>query len=98
MEPTQVYLGTPAVAQTQVYAVPAEQKMIVKQFILSNTAVADARITVTVNAVDVMKSYLVPTGKTEVLNVSMVLNSNDTLSLQQDTASAINVMVNGLLD
>ncbi|PFW50065.1 hypothetical protein COL13_27415, partial [Bacillus cereus] len=59
-------------------------------------AEVDSKITVTINTIDIMKDLVVKVGETRVIDLSIVLNSTDRLSLQQDKANAINVMINGL--
>ncbi|PFW49897.1 hypothetical protein COL13_27500, partial [Bacillus cereus] len=61
-------------------------------------AEVDSKITVTINTIDIMKDLVVKVGETRVIDLSIVLNSTDRLSLQQDKANAINVMINGLLE
>ncbi|MDV6367400.1 hypothetical protein [Bacillus cereus] len=95
-QPVQIYLGAPQINKLPVYEVQAGRQVTVKQMIFTNTEAADAKITVTVNTVDIMKDFIVKAGETKVIDVSIVLNQSDRLSLQQEKSNAINVMLNGL--
>lgn len=98
MKPVQVYLGVPQTTKLPVYEGQQGQQMTIKQMIFSNTDAADAKITVTVNTIDIMKDFLVKTGETKIIDVSIVLNPADRLFLQQEKVNAINVMVNGVTE
>ncbi|PFN11521.1 hypothetical protein, partial [Bacillus cereus] len=63
---------------------------------VTNTAAEDAKLTMTVNTVDIMKDRIVKAGETEVIDMFIVLNPNNTLSLQQDKTNALNVMISGV--
>lgn len=66
-----------------------------KEDIFTNTGAEDAKLTLTVNTIDVMKNYVVAAGTTEALDLYVVLEEGDAISLQQDTENAINVTLNG---
>ncbi|WP_264448923.1 hypothetical protein [Bacillus cereus] len=95
MRPIQIYLGVPQPNKLPVYEVPAGQQTTIKQMIFSNTDSVDSKITVTINTIDIMKDYVVKTGETKIIDLAIVLNQNDRLSLQQEKANAINVMISG---
>ncbi|GAB6483371.1 hypothetical protein bcgnr5371_57500 [Bacillus cereus] len=95
MRPVQIYLGVPQTTKLPVYECQPTQQTTIKQMIFSNTNETDAKITVTVNTVDIMKDYIVKAGETKFIDVAIVLNPKDRLCLQQEKVNAINVMVNG---
>ncbi|PFS53477.1 hypothetical protein COK41_28835 [Bacillus cereus] len=91
----QIYLGVPQTSKLQVYDAKNGQ-VTIKQMIVTNTAAEDAKLTMTVNTVDIMKDRIVKAGATEVIDMFVVLNPNNTLSLQQDKTNALNVMISGV--
>ncbi|MBJ8111724.1 hypothetical protein JDS99_19165 [Bacillus cereus group sp. N6] len=98
MEPIQIYLGSPQKNALQVYVVPKNSRATIKQMILTNTTETDAKITMTVNTVDIMKDYVVKANGTEIIPLSVVLTEGNTLYLQQEKTNAINVLISGGLE
>lgn len=98
MRPVQIYLGVPQTTKLPVYEGKPGEQTTIKQMILSNTTDADAKITVTINTIDIMKNLIVHAGETRLIDLSIVLNGNDRLCLQQEKENAINVMINGVLE
>ncbi|MBR9657521.1 hypothetical protein [Bacillus cereus] len=96
-QPIQIYLGVPQTTKLPVYEGTGKQTTI-KQLIFANTVETDAKITVTVNTIDIMKGFVVKSGETKVIDATIVLNPSDRLSLLQDTENAINVMINGVTE
>ncbi|WP_242250696.1 hypothetical protein [Bacillus cereus group sp. BfR-BA-01379] len=66
--------------------------------IFTNTKESDAKLTITVNTIDIMKNYIVKAGETRFLDTSVVLDPNDAFSVQQETENAINVSISGILE
>lgn len=93
--PTRIFLGVPQTDKIQVYKVGQGRQVLLRRAILTNTSTEDARITLTVNTIDILKDFVVPAGETKSLELDIVLYEGDTVNLQQDTASAINVALNG---
>lgn len=98
MQPVQIYLGVPQTSKLPVYSVPSGQQITIKQMILTNTDVADSKITVTVNSIDIMKDFIVKTGETKIVDMNAVLDKNNTLFLQQEKQNAINILISGASD
>ncbi|HHB2941863.1 TPA: hypothetical protein ACORAS_004750 [Bacillus cereus] len=98
IKPTQMYLGVPQQTKIPVYEVQSNQQSTVKQVILTNTDSEDAKITITVNTVDIMKNLVVAAGETKLLKIEIVLNQNDRLLLQQEKENAINVIISGVTE
>ncbi|MED3036995.1 hypothetical protein CBR56_28925 [Bacillus thuringiensis] len=95
-ESTKIYMGVPQTSKLPVYEARQGAKVTATKMILTNTSDAtDAKLTVTVNTMDVMKNLVVKAGETQILDVLIVLEPNDVLSLQQDVLNAINVTVCG---
>ncbi|EJS62948.1 hypothetical protein ICW_05611 [Bacillus wiedmannii] len=102
-ESTKIYMGVPQTTKLPVYDTKKGNKVTITKIILTNTEeknvsgeIKVAKATVTVNTMDVMKNIEVAAGETKLLDVFIVLEENDVLSLQQDTINAINVTVCGL--
>lgn len=95
LKPVRIFLGVPQTDKIQVYKVPQNRRSVITQAILSNTTAEEAKLTLTVNTIDVMKDLVVPANETKILNLYIVLNEGDTVSLKQDTTNAINVALNG---
>ncbi|MFZ7936207.1 hypothetical protein ACO1D2_11925 [Bacillus thuringiensis] len=91
----QMYLGVPQTTKLPVYESKPTQQTTIKQIILSNTVGTDAKITVTVNTIDIMKDMTVKASETRIIDLLLVLNPGDRLSLQQEKENAINVMISG---
>ncbi|MED3036010.1 hypothetical protein CBR56_25115 [Bacillus thuringiensis] len=95
-ESTKIYMGVPQTSKLPVYEARQGSKVTATKMILTNTNdTTDAKLTVTVNTMDVMKNLVVKAGETQILDVLIVLEPNDVLSLQQDVLNAINVTVCG---
>ncbi|MBM6615641.1 hypothetical protein JTF06_12165 [Desemzia sp. RIT804] len=95
LAPNRFFLGVPQTDKIQVYQVSAARTAIVTQAILTNTTGDEANLTLTVNTIDVLKKFKVASGETKVVDLHIVLNEGDTISLQQETSNAINVALNG---
>lgn len=95
MRPVRMFLGVPQVDKIQVYKVSEGRRAIITQAILTNTEKEDAKLTMTINTIDVMRDYVVGAGESKVIDLFIVLNETDTVSLKQETANAINVALNG---
>ena len=95
---TRFYLGAPQTDKIQVYQVPTGRSASITQAIVTNTTDADAKFTLTVNTVDILRNYNIGAGQTEVLDIFVVLKDGDTVSLQQETTNALNVALNGAVD
>ncbi|MDM5270459.1 hypothetical protein [Bacillus wiedmannii] len=92
-----MYLGTPQTNKLQVYQIGGRRAKVT-QIILSNTESTEAKITLTLNTIDIMKDYKLNPGETQFLNVLIPLKENDSLALQQDKENAINVTISGELE
>ncbi|WP_242271010.1 hypothetical protein [Bacillus cereus group sp. BfR-BA-01425] len=92
---TRFFLGTPQVDKLQVYSVPSGRRGIVKQILLLNTTDNESKLTVTINAIDVMKDFVVGAKETKIVDLVTALESGETISLQQSTPNAINVLISG---
>lgn len=93
--PTRIFLGVPQTDKIQVYKVGQGRQVLLRRAVLTNTAAEDATLTLTVNTIDILKEFVVPAGETKSLELDIVLYEGDTVNLQQDTQSAINVALNG---
>lgn len=95
MRPVRMFLGVPQVDKIQVYKVQEGRNAVITQVILTNTEKEDTSLTLTINTIDLLRDYVVPAGKSEVIDLFIVLNGTDTVSLKQETANAINVSLSG---
>ncbi|WP_144561585.1 hypothetical protein [Bacillus mycoides] len=96
MKQVQIYLGVPQTVKLPVYEGKPSEQTTIKQMILTNTDTVDSKITVTINTIDIMKDLVIKAGETKLMDLSIVLNPSDRLSLQQEKQNAINVMINGV--
>ncbi|PHF94242.1 hypothetical protein [Bacillus wiedmannii] len=96
-ESTKIYMGVPQTVKLPVYDTTPGTRVTATKMILTNTdETKDAKVTVTVNTMDVMKNIDVKAGETKILDIYIVLEPKDVLSLQQDTLNAVNVTIGGL--
>lgn len=98
MRPVKVYLGVPQTEKLPVYVVKQEQQLTIRQMLFTNTSATDAKITITVNTIDIMKDLVISAGETRVIDTSIVLDPSDTLFLRQEKENAINVTISGTLE
>lgn len=98
MKQIQIYLGVPQTVKLPVYEGKPNEPTLIKQMICSNTDTTDSKITVTINTIDIMKDIIIKAGETRIMDLSIVLNPGDRLSLQQEKQNAINVMINGSVE
>lgn len=96
--PVKMFLGVPQTSKIQVYKVDAGMRATIKQMVFTNTEDVDAKVTITVNTIDVIKNKLIPAGTTEVMNSFIVLEQTDTLSISQEKENAINATISGILE
>ena len=90
-----MFIGTPQTDKIQVFKVSNNRCAVVTKAILTNSTEEESWVTLTVNAIDVIRKLKVAAGETRFLDLYIVLNDGDSLSLQQETDNAINVTLNG---
>ncbi|ANY29982.1 TPA: hypothetical protein ACGXMH_004546 [Bacillus mobilis] len=93
-----IYLGVPQTEKIPVLKVDARQRVTATKMIFTNTEDTDAKLTITVNTIDIMKNFVVKAGETKFLDVSIVLDPNDTLLIKQEKENAINVNISGVAE
>ncbi|MFH7833883.1 hypothetical protein [Bacillus luti] len=98
MVPERMFLGVPQLSKIQVYKVELGRKSTIKQMVFTNTEAEAAKVTITVNTVDIMKDLVVNGKETKVIDSFVVLEQGDTLSVQQEKENAINVNISGVLE
>lgn len=91
-----IYLGAPQTEKIPVLKVDERQRVTATKMIFTNTEDTDAKLTITVNTIDVMKNFVVKAGETKFLDVSIVLDPKDTLLIKQERENAINVNISGV--
>lgn len=94
----QVYLGVPQTDKLPIFDVKTGNQVTIKQLIFTNTSTEEAKITMTINTIDIIKDFVVPANTTKFIDAAIVLNQNDRLSLQQEKTNAINAMINGVYE
>jgi hypothetical protein len=94
---TRFYLGAPQEEKIQVYQVPTSHNASLTQAIVTNTTATDAKFTLTVNTVDVLRDYTITAGESKILDLYVVLKDGDVVSLSQETVNALNVTLNGVV-
>lgn len=95
LRPARIFLGVPQTDKIQVYKVTSGRSAVITQAVLTNTKDEETAITLTINTIDVMRKFTVSAGETKVIDLYIVLNEEDTVSLQQDVENAVNVTLNG---
>lgn len=86
------------------YTTPSNTKTIVKNIVLVNTTGTEANVTVNLvpvggtpqNSNQLISAYKVQQHDTVVIDVSLVLESGDSLRAQQGTAGAVTLHVSGV--
>lgn len=96
-EITRFYLGAPQIEKIQVYQVATGRTAGLTQAIVTNTTTANAKFTLTVNTVDVLRDFEIAAGESKVLDLYIVLKEGDVVSLSQETANALNITLNGVV-
>ncbi|MBF7155704.1 MULTISPECIES: hypothetical protein [Bacillus cereus group] len=91
----QVFLGVPKTSIQSVFTAQQQQRVILKQIIFRNSLEVEAKVTVSINTVDVM-TVNVKGGSSEIRDTFIVLKPGDTLFLQQEKENAINVTIGGI--
>ena len=94
--PKKVYIGAPTTTATSVYSVNVGKKLIVKNIVFTNVSSLDSTITVTLGGRDIVKDYTVTTKDTVTLDLAIVLEQGDAISVRQGTADAVNLFISGL--
>lgn len=91
-----LYKGTAGETSTTAYTVPASTTTIVKNIVLTNKTANDATITITIAGTEVVCGYSVVANNTTVIDLSLVMNAAETITVQSDTANAINIYISGV--
>lgn len=93
-----IYVGVPQTAKLPVFEAKQGNRVTATKMIITNTTETDAKLTVTLNTIDIMKNIIVPGGETKFLDIAIVMDPNDKLFLQQEKENAINVTIGGTLE
>lgn len=96
-EITRFYLGAPQQEKIQVYQVPTGRSASLTQAIVTNTTEEDAKFTLTINTVDVLRDYTITAGESKILDLYIVLKDGDVVSLSQEASNSLNVTLNGVV-
>ncbi|AXY05487.1 hypothetical protein CUC43_00370 [Bacillus thuringiensis LM1212] len=93
-----IYVGVPQTAKLPVYEAKQGNRVTATKMILTNTDTVASKVTITLNTIDIMKDILVAGGETKFLDIAVVMDPNDTLSIQQEKQNAVNVTITGVLE
>ncbi|HFK1791377.1 TPA: hypothetical protein ACGXGE_004180 [Bacillus pacificus] len=93
-----IYVGVPQTSKLPVFEAKQGNRVTATKMILTNTTETDAKLTVTLNTIDIMKNITVLGGETKFLDIAIVMDPNDKLFLQQEKENAINVTIGGTLE
>lgn len=93
-----IYVGVPQTAKLPVFEAQKGNRVTATKMILTNTTETDAKLTVTLNTIDIMKNITVSGEETKFLDIAIVMDSSDKLFLQQEKENAINVTIGGSLE
>lgn len=91
-----LYAGTPGTTSTTLYTAPASTKTIVKSVVIGNTTGTNATLTVNFAGIGLINAYSVAPNDTVVIDLSLVLETGETITALQGTSSALNVHVSGV--
>lgn len=94
--PKRFYAGKPTTSQATFYTVPASKVTILKNVVLTNTSASSATVTLKVNGQSLVDAYSIAGKGTFVLNLSLVMQTGDTLAGLQATTDAVSVFVSGV--
>jgi len=103
--PTQLYsVAQPGTTDTLLYTVPTGSTVIVRQITVANTTSTAATITLGLDAAAalvaanrLLSAVSVGPNETLVLDLHHVLNAAETIRALQGTASALTVMISGIV-
>lgn len=90
-----LYKGTAGTSVNTAYKVPGSTTTIVKNIVMTNKTGSAATITITIAGVEVVNNYSVAANDTVVIDLSLVMNATETITVQSDTANAINIYISG---
>jgi hypothetical protein len=94
--PKKLYAGTPSTATTTLYTAPAGNKTIVKNIVIGNTTGADATITLNFAGVGLINNLALTKNETVTFDLSLVLESSETITGIQGTSSALRLHISGV--
>jgi len=94
--PKRFYKGTVGTTASTVYTVPASTSAIVSNIVLINKTGSAATVTVTVAGIEIVASYSVAANDTVVIDLSLFMNTGETITVQAGTANAINIYISGV--
>jgi hypothetical protein len=91
-----LYGGVPNTTSSTIYTVPSGKTVIVKNITICNTTGSSALITVWCAGVAIINALSVAANDTVVLDLSLVLNANETITANQGTTNAIHLTISGV--
>ncbi|KFZ41893.1 hypothetical protein CS060_04185 [Anoxybacillus flavithermus] len=91
-----LYKGTAGTTATTAYTVPASTTTIVKNIVLTNKTASAATATITIVGIEIVNNYSVNANDTVVIDLSLVMQAAETITVQAGTANAINVYISGV--
>jgi hypothetical protein len=94
--PKKLYAGTPGTSSATLYTTPATTKTIVKSLVIGNTTSAIATITINFAGVGLVNTYSVAANDTVIIDLSLVLETTETIAALQGTASALRLHISGV--
>jgi hypothetical protein len=94
--PKKLYAGTPGTTSATLYTAPASTKTIVKSLVIGNTTTTAATITINFAGIGLVNAYSVAANDTVVIDLSLVLETTETITALQGTASALRLHISGV--
>ncbi|MED0686547.1 hypothetical protein [Anoxybacillus ayderensis] len=94
--PKRLYKGTAGTTSSTAYTVPANTTTIVKNIVLTNKTGSAATATITIAGIEIVNNYSVNANDTVVIDLSLVMQAAETITVLSGTASAINIYISGL--
>lgn len=94
--PKKLYANKPSTGNTTLYTVPANTKTIIKNILICNTSALAAIITVSAAGQNIISGMRVDPNDTVSMDISLVMETSDTLTASQGTSGAISLYVSGV--
>lgn len=94
--PINIYRGTAPTTLTTVYTVPTGKKVIIKNIIVTSVSSAEGYINIQAGGKSVLSKVVIKPRDVMVLDLSLVLEAGETISVNQQYANFLDVHISGV--
>ncbi|RDE19258.1 hypothetical protein [Parageobacillus thermoglucosidasius] len=94
--PKRLYKGTAGTTSSTAYTVPSGITTIVKNIVITNKTSNAATATITIAGTEIVYQNPIAANDTVILDLSLVMNATETITVQAGTANAINIYISGV--